>query len=257
MTASARRVAIVTGAAHGIGQAIALALAPDHDVVVHCRRDLAAARTVAEQVGRRGGSAEVVAADLEDERAPRRIVDAALDRFGRVDVLVANAAAGSFRNALDTSRAQADRTLRTIVSSFGELAATAGPQLGAGGRVVVVSGHDAAYAVPRHAFIGAAKAALEALVRHLAVELGPHGVTVNAVRPGPIRTRSTDRWLAGAPDQEAALLRAIPAGRLGSPDDVAAVVGFLVSPAAGYVSGAVIPIDGALAAGGGPWAELA
>ena len=122
---------------------------------------------------------------------------------------------------------------------------------------MAVSGLDARAAVPVHGVIGAAKAALEALVRHLAVELGPAGITVNAVVPGAVTTDSSTLHLSQMPELRQALIDATPAGRLAQPEEIAAVVGFLCSPDAGFVNGTSVVIDGGLSAGGGPWASAA
>jgi NAD(P)-dependent dehydrogenase (short-subunit alcohol dehydrogenase family) len=130
-----------------------------------------------------------------------------------------------------------------------------------GGRIVAVSGSDSRFAVVDHGLIGAAKAALESLVRNLAVELGPRGITVNAVMPGAVRTDSLDLAVDGAGAGAGAtmvetILRSIPLGRFAEPADVASVIAFICSPGAAYISGATIVIDGGLSAGGGPWVPL-
>ena len=184
-------------------------------------------------------------------------MDATLTRFGRVDAVVANAAAGAFVPISQAERRHVSRTLETIVVSFVELVRLVAPHLGPHGRIVAVSGTDSRFAVTDHGLIGAAKAALESLVRNLAVELGPTGTTVNAVVPGPVLTESLTFALEEGTYRGADEIRAsIPLGRFADPSEVAAVIAFLCSPAASYVTGTTIVVDGGLAAGGGPWTTL-
>lgn len=251
------RTALVTGSSRGIGRAIAAQLAASgHDgIVVHYRREQAAAEEVADELRATGADVLVFRAELESEADLVDMIDAVKARWGRLDTLVANAAAGAFLPVLAQRRDQVQRTLDTIVQSFVTLTGRAVPLMPAGGRIVAVSGLDARAAVPVHGVIGAAKAALEALVRHLAVELGPAGITVNAVVPGAVATDSSTLHLSQMPALRQALVDATPAGRLAQPEEIAAVVGFLCSPDAGFVNGTSIVVDGGLSAGGGPWAS--
>ncbi len=120
----------------------------------------------------------------------------------------------------------------------------------------MISGLDARFAVPNHGVIGASKAALESLVRNLAVEFGPRYITVNAIAPGPVATDSLQYAIEQLPAQDRYLLDAIPMHKMAQPEDVASVIEFLTGPGASYISGAVIPVDGGLSAGGGPWVPL-
>lgn len=252
------RTALVTGSSRGIGRAIALRLAAEHDgLVVHYRREQAAAERVADELRAAGRDVLVVRAELESEPELVDMVDAVKARWGQLDTLVANAAAGAFLPVLAHRSDQVQRTLDTIVKSFVTLTGRTVPLMPAGGRIVAISGLDARAAVPVHGVIGAAKAALEALVRHLAVELGPAGITVNAVAPGAVATDSSSLHLDQMPVLRQALIDATPVGRFAEPDDVAAVVAFLCSPDAAFVSGTSIVVDGGLSAGGGPWASVA
>jgi enoyl-[acyl-carrier protein] reductase III len=260
-----RPVALITGSGRGIGRATALLLAPTHDLVVHYRRDESAAAEVAELAEEAGARTLLVRAELESEEDLDALLAAVRESFGRLDVFIANAAAGAFRDVLATKRHEVARTLQTIVASFVQLAqgicaaGTGGeaPLMGEGGRIVAVSGTDSSFAVPAHALIGASKAALEALVRNLAVELGPRGITVNAVAPGPVETDSSALYYDRDPEAAEILRASIPAGRFARPEEIAEVIAFLASPAASFVNGTVLVADGGLSAGGGPWASLA
>ena len=250
-----RRVAIVTGSSRGLGRAVALALAPDHDIVVHFRRQQERAERVADEVRALGADAIVHRAELEDPHALESIVAAAVERFGAVDVVVANAAAGAFKPLLGSERMHARRTFDTIAISFFDLVRLCAPHLRPHSRIVAVSGSDSRFSVVDHGMIGAAKAAIESMVRNFAVELAPSGITVNAVVPGPMETESMDYGLANGVDL-APIIASIPIGRLAKPEEVAAVVRFLCSEQASFMTGSVVTVDGGLAAGGGPWVSL-
>ncbi len=251
-----RPVALITGSGRGIGRATALRLAPTHDLVVHYRRDETAAAEVAKLAEDAGARTVLVRAELESEDDLDALLAAVRESFGRLDVFIANAAAGAFRAALATKRHEVARTLQTIVASFVHLAQGLAPLMGAGGRIVAVSGTDSSFAVPAHALIGASKAALESLVRNLAVELGPRGITVNAVAPGPVVTDSSSLYYDRDPEAADILRASIPAGRFAEPEEIAEVIAFLASPAASFVNGTVVVADGGLSAGGGPWVAL-
>lgn len=251
-----RRVALVTGSARGIGRAILERLAVDHDCVVHARRDLVAAEEVAEVVANAGAQTLVVTADLGDSEQVGRLADTVLDRFGRVDTLVANAASTAFRPLVDTTGRHSRMTFATVVDSLVEMVHGLAPTMGPGGRILTIGGLDARFAQAGHGLLGGAKAALEALTRSWAVELGPQGVTANTIVPGPVLTDSLETYLDGREDVRALLVDHTPVGRLCTPGDVAEVAAFLVSPAAAMVSGQVITVDGGISAQGGPWGSM-
>lgn len=250
------RVALVTGSSRGIGQAIVGRLAADHACVVHYRRGEAAAEDTANGLRDRGVPVLVVRAELESSEDLDRLVDRALDRFGRLDTLVANAASGAFLPVTASQRHHVARTMDTVVGSFVQLARRASPHLGLGGRIVAIGGLDAVFAQPGHGLLGAAKAALEALTRSLAVELGPAGTTVNTVVPGPVDTDSLSLYLQGRDELRDLLVAHTPTGHLATPQDIAEVVAFLCGQAAGAITGQVITVDGGISAQGGPWQDL-
>ncbi|WP_428497222.1 SDR family NAD(P)-dependent oxidoreductase [Pseudonocardia sp.] len=246
----------MTGSARGIGRAIAERLAVDHHCVVHGRRDARAAAETARAVEARGAQALVVTADLADPAQVAGLADAALERFGRVDTLVANAAATAFRPLVDVTGRHSRLTFATVVDGLVELVHRLAPGMGDGGRLLTIGGLDARFAQSGHGLLGGAKAALEALTRSWAVELGPRGVTANTIVPGPVLTDSLEAYLGGREDVRALLVDSTPAGRLCSPTDIAEVAAFLVSPAAVMISGQVITVDGGISAQGGPWGAM-
>jgi NAD(P)-dependent dehydrogenase (short-subunit alcohol dehydrogenase family) len=250
-------VALVTGSSRGTGSAIALKLAVDHDVVIHYRREPDLAQQVAARAAELGARVVVQRAELESLDDLQELAEAVARELGPVDTLVANAAAGAFLPVAHAGRHHVTRTFDTIVTSFTDLVRLLVPHMPDGGRIVVISGTDSTFACPDHGLIGAAKAALESLIRNLAVELGPRQITCNSVLPGPIRTESLDFAVSSGVDEMTdLLLESIPLGRFADPDEIADAVAFLCSPAARFISGASIPVDGGLMAAGGPWAIL-
>jgi 3-oxoacyl-[acyl-carrier protein] reductase len=241
----ATRTALVTGASRGIGAAIARALARDGwRVGVNYRTDRDGAESVVSEIERDGGEAIVLAADVADRDAPDTLFGALESHFdGPVLALVNNA--GISRDDLTPSLGDEewDAVLQTDLTAAFRLTRRAlRPMLRARtGRIVNISSIAGLRANPGQANYAAAKAGLIALTKTSAVEVARRGVTVNAVAPGLIETE----FIGGASKE---LLDAIPARRIGTPAEVAACVRFLTSDEASYVTGAVLTVDGGLAA---------
>ena len=239
MTALAGANALVTGGSRGIGRAIALRLAAEGAARVaigYLRGDGAAEETAA-ALRAAGAEPVLVRGNVSSERVAREVAE-----LGPLDVLVHNAATGVIRPALETEDRHWDWTHAANARALLSLSRAAAPAMPPGGSIVAISSLGAGRVLDDYALVGTSKAALEALVRYLAVELGPRGIRVNAVSAGVVETGALDSF----PDREAMLElgRRNPAGRLVSPEDVAGVVAFLCSPDAEMIRGQVVVVDG-------------
>jgi 3-oxoacyl-[acyl-carrier protein] reductase len=240
------RVAVVTGASRGIGRAVAQHLARlGAGVVVNYRTQAEAATAVVAEIVASGGAAEAIEADVSRAEAVDALFRQALARFGRCDILVNNAGIIRDNLLLRLEAADFDAVLDTnLKGAFLCARAVLKPMLRQRfGRIVNMSSVVGLHGNPGQTNYAAAKAGLIGLTRALAKEVGSRQITVNAVAPGFIETDITSH-LGDA--SRTALLDRIPLGRLGTADDVAGLVGYLCSPAAGYLTGQVIAIDGGL-----------
>lgn len=239
------RTVLVTGSSRGIGRAIAVRLAgPETNVVVNYRSDADAAAEVVDEVASRGGKAIAVAADVADAAQLDLLFDQAERHFGTLDVVVGNVGIARFGPIVDATDEDFDLLFATNAKATFRLLRAAARRVRDGGRIVVVSTGLTAIAQPGSGVVAASKAAGNALVRVLAHELGPRSVTVNAVRPGPVRT---DALLANRkPEELSEFAQSTPLRRIGEPEDIAAIVDFLAAPDSGWVTGQLINAGGGL-----------
>jgi enoyl-[acyl-carrier protein] reductase III len=241
MAVFAGKSALVTGGSRGIGREIALRLADlgAAKVAISYLRADAAAEETAEEIRSRGAEALLLRGNVGDPEKAKALVD----ETGPLDVLVSNAATGVIRPALELEEKHWDWTMNANARALHTLVRQAAPQMPPGSSIVALSSLGSQRVLTDYVLVGVSKAAVEALVRYLAVELAPQDIRVNAVSAGLVETGA----LAYFPQRERMLeefARRTPAGRLVEPKDVAEVVCFLASPAAGMIRGQTIVVDG-------------
>ncbi|MQY15258.1 putative oxidoreductase [Streptomyces sp. RB5] len=250
MTRFGGYAAIVTGGARGIGAAIARRLATEGARVVVADVDADAAKAAAADIGR---GAEWVHCDVRDSADVDEAVAHTVETFGRLDVVVNNAYAGATVGPVETiSDADWLATFEVTLHGAVRVSRAALPHLArAGGRgaIVNIGSVNGETGLGEHAY-SAAKAGLAGFTRTLAIEAADHGVRVNLVAPGTIRTRA---WDGREQTLAAVAANVYPLGRVGEPSDVAAAVAFLASADAAWITGVTLPVDGGLLAGNLAW----
>jgi 3-oxoacyl-[acyl-carrier protein] reductase len=241
-----KQVAIVTGASRGIGAAIAHRLANEgYAVIVNYAGKQEEAQAVVDAIEARGGSAFAVRADVADSAAVRSLFDAAIERYGRVDVLVNNAGImpPALPHVADTDDDTFDRLFAVNVKGTFNTLREAAARLQQGGRIVNFSTSMVGIALPGYAVYAATKGAVEVMTHILAKELRGKNITVNAVAPGPT---ATELFLDGkTPEQIGRLAKMAPLERLGKPEDIADAVAFLATPGS-WINGQTLRANGGI-----------
>ena len=236
--------ALITGGTRGIGRAISLRLArAGAHVVANYVRDSASAESLKVEADTEKLSIEVVRADITSDKGLERLMTAMEPNYSPLSIFVHCAATGVHRPIEELTLRQYDWTFALNVRAFFELVHRLLPKFETGASIVALSSEGAVHAVPHYTLVGASKGALESMVRHLAVELAPRNIRVNALSPGSI---ATDAWKA-MPDAEARLAEAAhrtPSGRLITLDEVASAAHFLCSSAAAGIAGHTLVVDG-------------
>ncbi len=241
------KVALITGGSRGIGRAVAMRLAENgvNIVVNYVRHRRDAEETVA-AVRARGVECLAIKANVAKETDVARMFDEIQESYRRLDILVSNAASGVLKPVMELTTRHWNWAMDINARALLTLAQHAVPMMEKGGRIMAVSSLGAVRAVPNYTVVGASKAALESLVRHLAVELGPRGILVNTISAGVVDTDALKKF----PNREQIISQSLertPLGRLTTPDDVADLALFLCSDLASMIHGQVVVVDGGYA----------
>jgi NAD(P)-dependent dehydrogenase (short-subunit alcohol dehydrogenase family) len=242
------QVVLVTGASRGIGRATARAFAAEGaQVILNYRSDETGAQAALAEITAEGGRATLHQADVSQPAEVARMVEAIEDHLGAIEVLVNNAGAVNRQPFLDVSLEELDAVFATNVRGVFYLSQLVARRMAGRrrGAIIHVSSILAQQTIAGRTAYAASKGAVESLTRAMALDLAPHGIRVNAVAPGLIRT---EMLLDALPDPafQEQLQRYIPFGRFGNPDEMADAIVFLASPAARYITGVLLPVDAGL-----------
>ncbi len=239
-----RKTALITGSGRNIGKACALRLASDgFNVVLNGSGGKDACEAVAEACRAKGTDALVVMADVGTREGCEALADAALGEFGRIDVLLNNAAVRPPDKFLDMTEEQWFRVLDVGLTASFRLSRAFLPGMVAGGwgRIVNFAGMNAIHGYNGRAHVSASKHGSWGLTKALAKEFAPHGVTANIISPGPIKPEEAEEHMRKHIEETA---QKVPSGRMGEPAEVAAMVGLLCAPGGGYVNGQLLQVNG-------------
>ena len=245
MTNETNRVAIVTGASRGIGAAVAERLAADgFTVVINYSGDTKSAEALAKKIESKGGRALTAKADVSDPGAVRGMFDAAEAAFGGVDVLVNNAGIMKLAKIAESDDALFDQHIAVNLKGSFNAMREAARRLRTGGRIINFSTSVVGLRLETYGVYSATKGAIEAMTGVLSKEMRGRSITVNAIAPGPT---ATDLFLNGkSPELIDRMAKMNPLERLGTPDDIAAAVSFLVGPDGGWINGQTLRANGGM-----------
>jgi len=239
------KIALITGASKGLGKAMALALSQAGATIALVSRDEGKLQDVKREVESSGGRADVFLADVKDEAQVERLEADVSKRLGKVQILVNNAGINLRKNLIDFSFAEWQSVLDTNLTSVFLMCRKFVPHMrGTGyGRILNMTSIMSHVSLPQRSAYSASKAALLGLIRALALELAPDGITVNGISPGPFGTEM-NQTLMQDPQANAQFLANIPVGRWGKVEEIGALANYLCSEAAGFITGTDILIDG-------------
>lgn len=244
--AFAGKVALITGGSRGIGRAITLKLAEEGaDVIINFFRKKSTAESTAQEARDRGVKAHIIKANVGEPEQIGSMFDEIESQFGRLDILVNNAASGVARSALDLDDRGWDWTMGINARAFLLCAQRAARLMKSGGKMVSISSLGSRLVLPIYTAVGVSKAALEALTRYLAIELAPRGICVNGIAAGAVETETLKLYTAD-PNLPQSAWQTTPAGRIVKPEDIAELVAFLCSGQSNMIRGQIIVIDGGI-----------
>lgn len=249
MSGDARPVALVTGASYGLGAAIAARLAGDGFDVAATELDPADLAETRAAIEAAGVQSEGAALDLRSDSSIVTAVDKVLERFGQIDLLVNNAAMLLAKPAIDVAADELEAVMRINVTGTYLMTQAVARHLiesGRPGQVISIASTFTTIGAANVSPYGISKAAIGGLTRHLAAEWAPHDIRVNAVAPGTSMTKLRAEIYDNDPARRDAGLAKIPLGRFTAPEDIAGAVSYLASPAAAYVTGHILAVDGGM-----------
>ncbi|OAP21124.1 Enoyl-[acyl-carrier-protein] reductase [NADPH] FabL [Amycolatopsis sp. M39] len=240
------KVALVTGGAKGIGRSVTdrIARLGAHVIINYCHAEEAAKETEEELLGR-GASVELIRSSVAREKSVRHLFEQVANRWPALDILVNNAASGAFGSIRTLTEKDWTRAVDTNLYGTLRCSRSAAAMMHRGGVICNLSSTGAHNTVPGYAAVGTTKAAVEALTRYLADEFAPLGIRVNCASAGPLDTPALSALAAGDSVHDSLVART-PAARLGKGEDLARLVGFLVSPESDWIRGQTVVADGGL-----------
>lgn len=238
------KIALVTGGSRGIGKAISLALAEvGAEVIINYLRHKSNAEDTLNEIISKGGKGKIIKANVGEEEQIEKLFAEISNDYDHIDFLISNAVSGVLKSALYIEKKHWDWTMNINAASLLLLTKKAVNYMNKGGKIIAITSLGSQRVIPDYAVVGASKAALEALIRYLAVELAPKNIIVNAICPGIVETDSLNFF----PKKEEMLqetIRKTPIGSLTTPEDVANIVLFLCSPLSSKIVGQIITVDG-------------
>jgi NAD(P)-dependent dehydrogenase (short-subunit alcohol dehydrogenase family) len=239
------KTALITGASKGLGKAMAIALSRAGASIALVSRDAEKLNSVKQEIESSGGAAWVFTADVSDEEAVNRLQAQTADKFGKIQILINNAGINIRKNLIDFTLAEWRSVTDTNLTSVFLMCRAFVPQMrGTGyGRILNMTSIMSHVSLPQRSAYSASKAGLLGLIRALALELAPEGITVNGISPGPFGTEMNIPVMQN-PEANAQFLASLPVGRWGKVEEIGTLACYLCSDAAGFITGTDILIDG-------------